>query len=69
MLKELGILLGGVFVGAVTAEIVRKKYPDLGDKLHTKICNVTSGVKEAFKVGYDNATKPRQATETTVEPA
>ena len=69
MLKNLGILLGGVFVGAVAAEIIRKKCPDVGEKLCTKICNVTSGVREAFKTGYENATQPRQATETIVEPA
>ena len=27
MVKSLGILIGGIFVGAVGAEIVRKKYP------------------------------------------
>jgi len=69
MFKNLGILLGAVFVGAVAVEIIRKKCPALGDKLHTKICNVTSGVKEAFKAGYENATQPRQTAETIVEPA
>ncbi|MFC1675462.1 hypothetical protein ACFL3G_00190 [Planctomycetota bacterium] len=67
MLKDLGILLGGVFVGAVAAEVIRKKCPALGDKLHTKICNVTSGVKEAFKAGYENATQPRQTVEVAAE--
>ena len=69
MLKNLGILLGGVFVGAVAAEIIRKKCPDIGDKLHTKICNVSSGVREAFKAGYENATQPRQAAEVVAETA
>ena len=58
MLKGLGILLGGLFVGAVTAEIIRKKCPDIGDKLRTKICNASDGVKEAFKAGYENAIQP-----------
>ncbi len=69
MLKELGILLGGVFIGAVTAEIICKKCPGLGEKLQTKICNVTSGVKEAFKTGYENATQPHQTEEDVVESA
>ena len=68
MLKDLGILLGGVFVGAVTAEIIRKKCPDVGDKLCTKVCSVASGVKEAFKTGYESATQPHQRAEAVVEP-
>jgi len=69
MFKEFGILLGGIFVGAVTAEIVRKKCPDVGGKLRTKICNVSSGVKDAFKAGYENATKPHRAEEAVVKSA
>ena len=69
MFKEFGILLGGIFVGAVTAEIIRKKCPDVGGKLRTKICNVSSGVKDAFKAGYENATHPRQDAEAVVESA
>lgn len=58
MLKDLGILLGGIFVGAAAAEIIYKKCPDIGKKVHTKISKVACGVKEAFKAGYANATKP-----------
>lgn len=68
MLKELGILLGGVFVGAVTAEIIRKKYPNVGNKLNTKIRSVTAGVKEAFKAGYENTTRPHKAAKVTAKP-
>jgi len=59
MLKGLGILIGGVFVGAVSAEVVRKKYPDTVDKLHAKVRQITSEAKEAFKNGYQNATQPK----------
>jgi hypothetical protein len=74
MIKSLGILVGGIFVGAVGAEILRKKYPkiiDVGadvickkcpkamDKLYTKTCEVTSGIKEAFKTGYENVMQPQ----------
>lgn len=69
MFKEFGILLGGIFVGAVTAEIIRKKCPDVGGKLRTKICNVSSGVKDAFKAGYENATKQHKEAEAVAEPA
>jgi hypothetical protein len=69
MFKEFGILLGGIFVGAVTAEIIRKKCPDVGGKLRTKICNVSSGVKDAFRAGYENATKQHRAAEVAAGPA
>ena len=61
MLKTLGILLGGVFVGAVGAELIRKEYPDALDKLQSKTSEVASGVKEAFKKGYDSATEPKKS--------
>ncbi|MHC4315148.1 MAG: hypothetical protein ACYSW3_22110 [Planctomycetota bacterium] len=52
MVKSLGILIGGIFVGAVSAEIIRKKYPKAMKGVYTKTCEVTSGIKEAFKKGY-----------------
>ena len=61
MIKSLGILIGGVFVGAVGVEIINKKYPDVLDKLCAKTCEITSGIKEAFKNGYENATRPQPA--------
>ena len=66
MIKSLGILIGGVFVGAVGAEIIRKKYPKTSDKLYSKTCEMTSGVKEAFKKGYANAMQSQQAAEPSV---
>jgi len=62
MLKSLGILIGGVFVGAVSVEVVRKKCPDALDKLYAKTREVASEVKEAFKNGYEKARQPRAAT-------
>ena len=55
MIKSLGILIGGVFIGAVGVEIIRREYPKALDKLYSKTCKVTSGAKEAFKKGYTNA--------------
>jgi hypothetical protein len=55
MIKSLGILIGGIFVGAVGAEIVRKKYPQTFDKLCEKTCETACGIKEAFKKGYETA--------------
>jgi len=61
MLKGLGILLGGIFVGAVGAEIFRKEYPDVLDKLQSKTRELASGVKAAFKKGYDSATGAKKS--------
>jgi len=58
MLKTLGILIGGIFVGAVGVEIVNKKCPEVINKIRAKTCGVASEVKEAFKNGYHSATKP-----------
>jgi len=62
MLKGLGILIGGVFVGAVSVEVVRKKCPDALDNLYKKTGEVASEVKDAFKNGYQKASQPRPAT-------
>ncbi len=66
MIKSLGILVGGIFIGAVGAEILRKKCPETLGKLYTKACEITSGVNEAFKKGYKNATQPQQAAKPSV---
>ncbi len=49
MFKSLGILIGGIFVGAVGAEIIRKEYPKAMNRVYVKTCEITSGIKEAFK--------------------
>ncbi len=66
MVKCLGILIGGIFVGAVGAEIIRKKYPKAMKSMYAKTCEITSGVKEAFKKGYANAMQCQQTAETSV---
>ena len=62
MLKSLGILIGGVFVGAVSVEVIRRKCPDTFDNLYAKTRKIASEVKEAFKNGYEKASQPRAAT-------
>ncbi len=62
MFKSLGILIGGVFVGAVSVEVVRRKCPDALDKLYKKTREVASEAKEAFKNGYEKASQPKAAT-------
>lgn len=66
MFKSLGILIGGIFVGAVSAEVIRKKYPNSMNNVYAKTCEITSGVKEAFKKGYANAMQSQQAAEPSV---
>ena len=61
MLKTLGILIGGIFVGAVGIEIVKKKYPETMGKICAKTREIVSEVKDAFSNGYHNATKPAAA--------
>ena len=61
MLKSLGILIGGVFVGAVSVEVIRRKFPDAMDKLCAKTHEVASEIKEAFKNGYEKASQPKPA--------
>ena len=63
MIKGLGIMIGGIFVGAVGVEIIRRKCPDALDKLYTKTNEMTSGVKEAFKKGYENSVQSQKAAE------
>jgi len=62
MLKSLGILIGGVFVGAVSVEVVHKKCPDALDKLYARTREIASETKEAFKNGYTKASEPKAAT-------
>ena len=61
MIKALGVIIGGVFVGAVGVEILRKKYPKALDKLYTKTRKIASEVKTAFKDGYDKAVRTGEA--------
>ena len=63
MLKSVGILIGGVFVGAVGVEIINKKYPKALGKLYSKTSEMAAGAIEAFKKGYDSAVNPRQSAQ------
>ena len=61
MVKTLGVIIGGVFVGAVGMEIIRKKYPEALDDLYAKTREVASDAKAAFKNGYDKAARAGDA--------
>jgi len=61
MLKTAGILIGGIFVGAVAVEIVRKSRPGILDKFYADASRMTSGIKAAFKEGYKGVAGRREA--------
>jgi len=63
MVKSLGVLLGGVFVGAVGMELMRKKYPNTLDGLYGKARYATHGAIEAFRKGYENAVNAKSAAQ------
>ncbi|MFC1734934.1 hypothetical protein ACFL1X_02385 [Candidatus Hydrogenedentota bacterium] len=57
MFRTLGVVLGGIFAGAVVMEVVHQKCPDKLEKLYSKIGNLTSEVKSGFKEGYGSIAK------------
>lgn len=65
MLKSVGILVGGIFIGAVGTEIIVKKCPNMLNKVCTKTRKVASGMKEAFKNGYRGAMPAEEVAEPT----
>jgi hypothetical protein len=65
MFKGLAIMIGGIFVGAVGMEILRRKCPHGLDSLYAKTREMTSAARDAFKVGYENVTRPEPVAEPT----
>jgi hypothetical protein len=51
-----------VFVGAVGAEVIHKKYPDALQKLYTRPREMVCEMKEAFKNGYKKVNQSKAAT-------
>ena len=47
-----GGALAGIFVGALTYEMINRYYPDLRKNLGKKMKGALSSVSEAFKEGY-----------------
>ncbi len=64
MIKTLGILVGGVFVGAVGMELVRKKFPNAFGSLYAKVGAMAGEVKDAFKDGYNSASAEPEVAQT-----
>jgi len=60
MLRTLGIVVVGMFAGAVTMEIVHKKYPDRLDKFYSKMGDVASEIKDGFKEGYRSSRQTQE---------
>ena len=65
MFKSLGILLGGIFIGAVGVEVVRRKYPEGLSRLSSSVWDAASKAKEAFVNGYKNATEAKGSVKTS----
>lgn len=63
MFKSMGIMIGGIFVGAFAMEIIHRKYPNAMDRIYSKTREIASGAKEAFKNGYENAMGTREAAQ------
>ena len=63
MFKALGVMLGGVFVGAVGVVAVRRIYPEAMEKLYARTQEIASAAKEAFKEGYRSAARTRDVAE------
>ena len=53
MLKIIGVLAGGIFVGAVGIEIVNDQYPKMMKKVRKKVRRSIWEAKEACRDGYD----------------
>lgn len=56
--KGLGVMIAGIFVGAVGMELFRRTCPQAIDKICAKVKETTSGAAEAFKSGYEKVTQP-----------
>ncbi len=63
MFKSLGVMIAGMFVGALVMEVFRKACPDALDKAYERSREIASGAKEAFQKGYEGITSPRDGPE------
>ncbi|MBF0197959.1 MAG: hypothetical protein HQL32_09620 [Planctomycetes bacterium] len=55
--KAVGILLSGIFVGAVGVEICHRKYPKGMKKTCDSVKKMKTNLAKSFKDGYKNATE------------
>jgi len=53
MLKIVGVLAGGIFVGAVGIELVSEKYPKAVAKFRKKVRRGIWETKETLRDGYN----------------
>ncbi len=63
MLKTIGVVVGGIFVGAVAAEILREKCPEKVDALYAKVKSFSDRIKAGFNEGYCSVTQRAESTE------
>jgi len=53
MLKIIGVLAGGIFVGAVGMELVYEKYPKTVTKFRKKVRRAIWETKDTIRDGYN----------------
>lgn len=65
-IKSLGLLIVGVFVGAVAVEILNKKKPELIKKIRDKASKTVeatgksiTAMKDSFMEGFTETVKPK----------
>ena len=63
MYKTLGIVIGGMFAGAVVMEVLHKKCPNTVAKIYSTADDLTAGIADGFKEGYQSVTKSDKKAE------
>ena len=58
MEKALAGLIAGIFIGALTVEVLNRKNPDLTKGIEKKAKNAVDAVVDAFKEGYETEQAP-----------
>ena len=68
-IKVLGVLIAGVFVGAVAVEILNKKKPELAKKVRDQANKAVestgkslTAIKDAFMEGFTETAKPKTSS-------
>ncbi len=63
MFKSLGVLVAGIFVGAVAMEVIRKVCPEALDQVYGRTREIASGARDAFQRGYEGVASSQEAPE------
>ncbi len=61
MFKSLGIMISGIFIGALAMEVIRRTCPKALDAAYARTREIASRAREAFEKGYESAASPQKA--------